>query len=388
MAKIATNLFGELALLPFPAEAPVSETLEWMTDLLVSFNGTEEAIPLRNHPRQRFIYEIPEQPVDKLRSYIAFYNGLKLRWAIPMWTEGQFVGGVVINTQTIPVDTTNVDFRANSLALLYQNQDKWQVVEIASVAADSITIVGFTQAFQSAYLVPVRLGYLDGNVDRSSNGFSNRTKVRFELTDHQALPEAAPPQFLGDDLYVVPGLLNGSTQEQVLTTQVDRIDYDLGLVERRYPWINPRDRRPKYVVLDGLDEVRDFKAFLMRRQGRFRRFWEPTFERDLRHANTGLVESILKIQAADGFTDYTPTRLHIAVATADGTWHCRTVSSVADPSFGVVDLTLDTPLNIQASTIRFVSYLGLRRLDTDRVELNWIGGGVVRAGIATVEIQP
>jgi hypothetical protein len=592
MAKITTSLFGELALLPYQAEAPVSETLEWLNGHHVSFNGTEEITPLRTNPRQRFTYEIPDQPIAKLRSYIEIYNAMKLRWAVPIWTEGQYIGSVAINSQVITCNTHSIDFRPNTLALLYESFNKWQVVEIVEVGPVSITLLGFTQAFQSALLLPIRLGYLDGDVRRSSTGHASRTKVSFQILDIQTLPDlvvpgttrfqlvqnqvntaldvinakrlesgvtvhirviafsssaagitrrsvttegiteiknwigalavaggtaydialqsarsyfltptpanfqqtcffitdgepepvssaenaantcadmitrtgsfslasgndvniralsidlyntqyltlldntpddgvpilsssnpnvlrasifgssstfsedqnicfvidrsgsmlqlAGPSTFVEEDLYITPGLLN-EKHEQTLATRVDKVDYSLGLVERRYPWLNIRDSRPKQLVLNGPDEVREFKLFLARRQGSFRRYWEPTFEYDIRHVNTGLVSNILLVSINDKLTEYPLARTNIAVATINGAWHCRSIISVAEPAFGTVELTLDNPLSLQASEILFISFLGLRRLSTDRVEINWIGGGVATTSFTTVEVQP
>ena len=46
MAKITTTLFGELAIIPFQAEAPISETLEFYTDVMLASDGTEKRLQL------------------------------------------------------------------------------------------------------------------------------------------------------------------------------------------------------------------------------------------------------------------------------------------------------------------------------------------------------
>ncbi len=388
MAKVTTALFGDLAFLPFPAQAPMTEVLEWNTDLMTSFNGTENRIQLRNHPRQTLTYEIAERQVGKLRAYLTYYDAMRLKWAVPLWAEVQFLGTVVTNTQIISCNTTNYDFRAGSLALLYQNNDVWQVVSVAEVGADSITIEGYTDGFQSAYLMPVRLGYIRDNVERSSNGYEGDTKVRFEIEDILALPESIPGQFLGSDLYLEPGLFADGRQAQTLTTRTDRVDYELGLVDLRRPWKYNRDIRVKHVICDGAAEVRAWRRWLMRRAGRLRAYWEPTFENDLRHTSTGTVTDKLWINHTDGFNQWGNGRTHIAIRTFSGVWYCRTVTGIATPAPAVVQLSLDTALNIPASSIQQVSFIGLRRLDTDRVELNWLGNSVIRASVNTVEIRP
>ena len=58
MAKITTTLFGELAILPYQAEAPVKESLEFLTDVITAYDATEERLQLRSKPRQSFNYSI------------------------------------------------------------------------------------------------------------------------------------------------------------------------------------------------------------------------------------------------------------------------------------------------------------------------------------------
>lgn len=389
MAKVQTR-FGELALLPLPARVPVRELLEWKTDLMTSFNGTEKAIQLRNHPRTTLTYILPETAAVKPRAYLTQYGALGRRWAIPLWCEAQHIGGLPLNTRTIQCNTELYDLRAGGLALLWQSYDRWELVEIEAVAPGEITLTDYAGAFSAAFLVPVRVGHIDGSPERSSNGYEAETSVRFEIEDTKALAEDVPAQFLGHDLYLEPGLMSASSYGQEITTRVDRVDYELGKVARRTPWRYNRDRRPRHVVCNGPAEVRAFRRWLMRRAGRFRPYWSPTFENDLRHKSTGTVTDKLLVEARDGLLDWLPLRNHIAVQTLAGDWLCRTVTAAVPlpGNASTIELTLDTALNVPAQSIATVSFLGLRRLDTDRVELNWLGNSVLRCTVNTLEIQP
>ena len=55
---------------------------------------------------------------------------------------------------------------------------------------------------------------------------------------------------------------------------------------------------------------------------------------------------------------------------------------------GVVALLAASLGSIPASTIKRISFMGLKRLDTDRVEISYIGGMVSRCGVNTLEIAP
>ena len=49
-------------------------------------------------------------------------------------------------------------------------------------------------------------------------------------------------------------------------------------------------------------------------------------------------------------------------------------------------MTLSSSLGFNASEIQYVSYLGLVRLATDSIDLNWLGNGVVQVSFDELEI--
>ena len=81
---------------------------------------------------------------------------------------------------TIACDTTIFDLRANSLALLFAGCENWQIVEIGAIASDSITPTNVLSAMSGAWLVPVRLGWITGNVDKPTNGHNGKSTVTFQ----------------------------------------------------------------------------------------------------------------------------------------------------------------------------------------------------------------
>lgn len=386
MAKLTTS-FGTFAFLPYPATSPMREVLEWKTDVIQSVNGTETAIPLRSKPRQVLYYDIPERSTAKVRSHMTYYGALRESWAVPLWAELQYIGGILQNTVTIDCDTTNYDLREGSLALLWQSDTQYQIIEILSLDGTSITIDGFSDAFQSAYLIPVRQGSLN-NVSHSSTGYEGTTTLAYELTDNLDVTETTPTQFLSYDIYLDPTLFNDNEINSTIDTRTDRIDYDVGIVENRYLWTYNRRNRPRNSIAEGKVEIRALRSWLARRMGKYRPFWEPTFENDMTNLSSGALTNKLRVSLADGRQDWTLSqRTHIAVNSA-GVWLPRTITGVATPGGDVLEFTLDSNLNINASTIQAISFLGLQRLDTDRAELNWIGNSVVKLALNTTEIRP
>lgn len=387
MAKVTTQLFGELAILPRQAEAPIRETLEFLTDLMESYNGSEQRLQLRSKARQTFAYTVPLQAWHMAAAFNTEYGAIRKRWAVPIWTEAQYVGTVLPNAPAIVCDTANFDFRDESLALLYAGCDKWQVIEIASVEPGQINLLSNVNAFVGAWLLPVRLGWIANTVEKPTNGHNGKSTLAFEIDDTLVIPSSAPEQYLGNDIYYEAGLLNGGSISRTIEQRLNVVDYSLGPVARRSPWLNARVGTPHRSIIEGAQEMRRYKEFLYRRAGKFRGFFIPTFENNLRILNTGLIASTLVVNS-DSFVDYASFRKNVAVQTVAGIWQSRGISNPVQLDSDRVQLTLSAPLNILASSIARASYLGFNRLDTDRIEINWIGNNVAESEIRILETKP
>ncbi len=386
MGKITTNLFGELAFLQYQPEAPVSETLEFYTDVMQSVNSTEERLQLRTKPRQSFDYKIPLQSWRLANAFNTEYGAIRKKWAVPIWTEAQFIGSIAAHETNIVCNTSLYDLRANSLALLYSSESIWQIVEIASIAVYSIDISTDIASISNAWLIPVRLGWVSGGIDKKINGHNGSTSVSFEIDDNLDLTATTPDQYLSNDIYYSPGLLNEGSLQRSLQQRVDIVDFTLGPVIRRSPWTNARYASPYSSLLNGASEMRAYKDFVYRRAGKFRAFWMPTFEHNLRVVNTGNIASTIVIED-DSIRDYT-MRTHIAFQSTTGVWYPRVISNPIQLINNRVQLSLSSALNVNAANIARVCFLGLNRFDTDRIEINWIGNNVAKSEVIITEITP
>lgn len=386
MTKITTQLFGELAVLPFPAERPVNETLEWLTDIMESQNGNEQRLQLRTKPRHDYSYSVPVQAWNVAKSFNAGYGALRRLWAVPLWTEAQYVGTVAENAMSINCNITDYDLRDNSIALLWRDDRTWEIIEISSLGEAQINLIAGATAISGAWLMPVRLGYISGNFNRRTNGHNGKVNLTFDLEDSLQLTAPAPAQYLDKDVYYTPSLLESSSSERTLLQRSDIFDPELGKVARRSPWTNARQGSNYRTITTDAAEMRAYKQFLYRRSGKFRDFWLPTFEQHLRPVNVGNIGSTLTIEA-DGFNDYT-FRPHLAFVDMAGNWHPRAVSNPTPSIANRLHLTLDSALNIDAGLIANVCYLGLHRFDSDRIEISWIGNNVAEANVRILELAP
>lgn len=387
MAKITTTFFGDLAILPHPAEAPIKETLEFLTDVLQSYNGKEQRLQLRTKARQMFAYKIPLQAWNIAAASNTAYGAISKKWAIPIWSEAQFIGNVAEAASTIACDAVFYDLRANSLAMLFAGYDNWQIVEISSIASNSISVSNSLVEMSGAWLLPIRIGFISGSIDKPTNGHNGRVELNFEIEDNLELLPTAPAQYLSKDVYYDVPLMSGGESSNAYSKRVDIVDYALGPVHRRSPWLNSRYARPYFFQTNKRSEIYEFRKFVYRRVGKFREFLLPSHEVDLRVRNTGIITTTLVVDS-DNFFDYSSERTNIAIQHIDGSWLLRSISNPIQITADRLQFTLSSAINLLPSNIARISYLGNYRLEADRIEISWSNGGLMESELRILEIAP
>jgi hypothetical protein len=235
--------------------------------------------------------------------------------------------------------------------------------------------------------MPLRVSYINGDVTTQRTGYNDRGDVRYEVEDNTVITPAAPTQFLGNDIYFTELLKAGATYISAVQADEDQADYALGKIDRIAPWTYNRQLSNVQRLLDGQAEIREFKEWLHRRAGKYRAFWTPSFENDMRVANTGTVTTTLQWRR-DSYDEWATARTHIAIEDDAGNWYARTLSSVSVVNSTTLQGTLNSTINLAASRIRRISYLGLKRLSSDSVKLDFLGNLVARCDFGILEISP
>ncbi|WPK38608.1 tail assembly protein [Pseudomonas phage Aergia] len=383
-------LGSRIVALPYIFEAPAKEVLEWKTDVLTTNDGSEQRVRLRKKPRQSFnvTYPIPYREMARAENLV--YGWLTRRWAVALWSEAQQVGTLLAGTTVINIDTTASDYRDGALIMIWESNRKSATADVGIVSAGALTLNRpLAETFNNPWIVPVRLGRIVGNVSRATSGYNGSLEMTYEFSDNIDLdPPAAPTQFLGYDVYFDEALKNGEALTDSLQARVDVVDYGTAAGASFYsPWTYTRIGRPYKFLLQGLQDIWNFRKFLHRRAGRLRPFWVPTFENNMRVAQTGELTQSIEVYA-DDYREFAPERTHIGILLDDGTWLLRTINAATASGTDTAVIGLDAPININANRIRQISFLGLKRLDADRVELQWNSNRVLECTVRMMEIQP
>lgn len=374
------------ALASFQPRAPVSEKLSWLTDVQTSKDGTEDRTQYRIKARQEFKFTYPVDGEMMRRAFLTVYSQRHKQWLVPIWTQAQRVGAVAQGDQEVSVTTGYSDYREQGLALLWQAYDRYQIVNVQSLTSDTLGFCNAADEFTDAWVMPVRLGFLPVNPVKELAGHRAQYELTFQIEDNIDLAPAAPAQYQGEDIYFEAGLFSGDTLSDDIIGALELQDEELGIVKYYAPWLNAKVAHSHRVLAEGPAEAWGLREWLYRRLGRFRGFWQPSFEGDLKCLNTGTVADHISIPAADDYAAFGSLRTHIAVEAKDG-WYAREITSTTELSSTVLQLNLDSEINVAATDILRVCWLGFKRLNSDTVELNWPGAGICEVEVRLLELN-
>lgn len=360
---------------------PVTERLEWLTDVMLTQGGIEQRIGLRNAPRRALAYDLLTADRNQTNQLETVLLGWQSRaFAVPVWTERQDLSAALAaGSLSIPCATSGYEFADNGLALLWLAHDKHEAIEIASVGASSLTLKSATVSAWpvGTRLYPVRLGRL-----AAQQKFTRETgrmltgRVEFAFEDNPALTaDDTGDVYAGYRVYAAR--TNWTEPVEIeFTRQVETIDFDTGT-----PWVDDLSGFAALVkswhwTLSSRAEVVAFRQWLAAREGRRVPFWSVSQAEDIEVINAiGASDMVITIRNI-GYARYLngrADRRHIAIKTLAGAMYYRRITGATELSDTSEQLAVDSALGVllNPAEIESVRFLHLTRLETDTVEIDW-----------------
>lgn len=378
--KLTTTNFGEVVLLTSPALVGAVESVGFKTDIFESKNGTEQRTPLKDKARQTLNFDSVAVQKEVASVFNSQWGGIRHNWAVPLFHELQFVGDV--SGDSIICRTDIFSFYDGGLVLL-KNETEQVLVEVLKVEANGLFLFESVD-IQNAELYPVRICFISGDISKKINNFIARSSISFVVIDEPEVQESIPAQFLAQDIYWFQLLLSSGSLEVTLSQQQNMINNEVGVIFQNSDWDFARYSKQYRAMIHSAEDLYAYRQFLFRRKGKYRPFWLPTYEANMRCKSTGFISSVMLIES-DQYKQLGDARKHIAVR-SNQTWTAHTITASALVSGSTVQVTVSPALNKNASSIERISYLGLHRLDADSIDLHYQGAGNVEVTVPILEI--
>ncbi len=394
------SLSGQrIVLIPMEYEAPVKETLAFLTDIITALDGDEQRIALRKQPRQLFEVTYALDGNDRQRLQALLMDWTDNVFGFPLWHEKLSLTAATIvgATQYNVAGADDVDLRVGGLAIVFTDSNTFDVLTIISKTDTLITV---KDSSLNAYpvgtvLMPIRSArILKGQAGQREQNNLEKFKIVFEVTDNDtgALTgsTAAYSTYNSRVLFDECNVVSGPMAEQ-FKRRIHRIDNGTGLVAVSSNWDRNKRSAEKGFVLRNRSEIMDFRRLMLSLEGRVKAFYLPTFIEDLEVvANLVIGTSTMDIERIE-YERFVKTRMPktiFRITFTDDSNLVRIIQSVASVDATTERFTLDTtwPANRTVAEIQRVEFYELVRFDADNVVLNYPRIGLAESRMPVVQV--
>lgn len=370
----------------------VLERLEWLTDVIVSYDGSEQRARLRGAPRRSFEFDTLLSGRDRRTAENLLRGWQGRAYAVPVWMDVQALPGPVsISSSVIPIDTAMRDFHVGGLLGIATDPQTYEIALIDAIDGGGVTLSAPLSAAwpEGAEVFPMRSARMPNELTLSRfDGGASYGKLRFECVDLNDWPAAT-----GGTTYRGFAVLETPpnwTEDigQTYSRKIASFDPGVGgaffddesgggIALQTHRWL-----------LDGRAAIDGFRRWLYARQGRLSAFWLPTFAQDfIPVAAIGATGSTIDVEHA-GYTAAVAQdvgRRDIRIDAASGVAYYRRITGAVEVSPTVERLTIDAPLGVTITPdqVRSISYCDLVRLDADAAEIAWWRNDVAESRLVT-----
>ncbi len=375
---------NRIVIFQYRPQAPVQETLQFKTDILEINDGSEQRINVRENPRQLFKFKVRTDD-NRTRDSI---NALLFDWqsrvfGVPVWFEQKPLNApLAINDTTVQVDTSNADFRAGGLVMIYDNDFAQETLEILTVNPTDIELdVGIGRAFDAinTIVVPVRTGLTSPQLTQARFAIGPTDfNLEFMVLDNIDLADSSAfatyqgaGQTVAKPLIDRLNFMKGATVSEGIRRKVTRLDPETGPPLQISSWGKGKPGFAYGFESKSFLETWEFRLLLHFLKGSQLSFYVGTGRTDFKPI-ADIADSSTNIDVqAFGFTQFvenvTP-RSDLQVIRLDGTTSQHEITGSTEVSETVerITITPDITPALPLAELDRIEHLTLNRITNDQ----------------------
>lgn len=388
----------------------IAERLIWLTDVLTHRDDTEQRRTTRLDPRRSLAYSILPLSISEKTALENFlYAQFGKAVMLPIWTDAQTLQTAAASGQpVVEVGTVGYDFDAGEYLCLWRAWNDYEVVQIDSLDAASVTLAENLAATWpvGTVVLPARLARIIQQQQGTRWGgnlasFALTFEVNESSRSVNRVDATSPPTYEAAVVGAVEVYKSASDWAESLPiswqAQYGLVDPQTGVIAidraaREVPAMSYQHSEKLF----GRTEMSAFFGFLARRHGRREPFWIPTQEDDFKLISIGF--NNVTVERTGYATDIYPTgrRGHLALICCRNTLFYergrqiyRKIEYANDNGDGTETYGLSIASDFSGGDAPFLRLSLLRycRLESDAVELTWKSPQILQVRLGFRELN-
>ncbi|MDO5646298.1 hypothetical protein [Paracoccus sp. (in: a-proteobacteria)] len=361
----------------------VSETLEWLTDVLRSREGAEQRRSLRYHPKRTLAFSVGVYGDDRtlLDNLLATHGGRP--WHLPLWYDVAIARDINIG-KFIPCSVGESSRIVQGVLLFVPGKTSfdYRVLKVASVNLSGITLeeTPTMPVLKGTKLYPMTLARLAElpELTAVTDEYAS-ADMQFAINEAYGPSDVSQSSAGLSETYLGHGVLTQEANWQQSPQHgserlIDEIvgeggsSYHVDVARRPFP------SRKFTWFLSGFEGHHTFYRLMQHLRGRAVPVWLPTWTYDLRLvAPTTRTGRTMRV-ARSGFVlngGPRPERDHIMIETVDGRRFYRRITSaiMAETDVERIGINIAFGEVIKPDDVLRICFMSLMRLDHDSIEI-------------------
>jgi len=273
-------------------QRPISEKMSWVTDRMISIDGTEQVMKVRQIPRSEIkIVQRFTNQVERTRQLNLVNASGFLRVGVQLWFEAREITQAALAVDTvIQISTLDMEIDVDTeVSFVTPAGVPSEAITVASFNTTSITLekaIGIDLPLGSQGM-PIKYGFLRAKAATDTFAINAEDLTLsfniIEYRDLAALDMAYFDTHPIDGLPIIsaPSFFDGSARSGSITQDLDVLDSRVGDIQTRRDEPIARPGLPVLVHCENLADQFAWRQFLYYIRGSWRAFYIPTDFDDL-----------------------------------------------------------------------------------------------------------
>ncbi len=383
-------------------DAGYKMTLEYMTEIITAYDGTEQRRMLRQTPRKGVEFEtiVHDGVFRQFLRYMASWQ--QHGTMMPEFGRpSKITTAIGIGDTFLPM-TAPAWINVGDIVTIHSGRPSSNVSTVRTVGSIDETGIVVTAPVDRAWpsgsrVYPTLTGRLNQQigVDQKTNKTAVLT-VKFDadpgLEPTRSEGEAVET-YDGRELFLKKPNWKGGISPQFQGV-IETLDYGVGRISHTNPVeFNIRLNQANYLGKT-IPEVDAMEQFFRRQKGRLGEFFMPTYTEDLVMKGSVSIGGItLRFEGLDVFQDYEGDLVFqdIIVLMNDGTYQARHIQEITtvDDEAGhdtIMQITEEWTAGFSTASIRMICWLPLWRFASDSLTVEWVTSTVAQMAFSMLTL--